>query len=177
MGIHPRRQRRVSGESYQGYRRYFATTCTVLRRPVFNQRWVATQVTAHLRQTSTLLDFALPAYCLMPDHLHLLVHATSERADFIAFMKRFKQLTGFAYKRQTGHSLWQSGYYDRILRDEESSESVARYILENPIRAGLTSAWGEYPYAWSDVYDLQPLFADWRAPDLKVGPARGNAEN
>lgn len=103
----------------------------------------------------------------MPDHVHLLVHAESERADFQALMKRFKQMTGFAYKQQTGQKLWQTGYHERILRDDESSESVARYILENPIRAGLATHLGEYPYAWSDVYDLAALFADWerRLPD------------
>jgi len=97
----------------------------------------------------------------MPDHVHLLVHAKSEHADFQAFMKRFKQMTGFAYKQQTRQKLWQVGYHDRILRDDESSDTVARYILENPIRAGLTTALGEYAYAWSDVYDLAALFADW----------------
>jgi len=97
----------------------------------------------------------------MPNHVHLLVHAKSERADFPAFMKHFKQLTGFAYKHQTRQRLWQIGYHDRILRDDESIETVARYIIENPIRAGLTTALGEYPYAWSDVYDLAALFEDW----------------
>ena len=97
----------------------------------------------------------------MPDHVHALAHAKSERADLQAFMRRFKQMTGFAYKQQTKQTLWQRGYHDRVLRDDESSESIARYILENPIRAGLTAAWGEYPYAWSDVYDLEALFVDW----------------
>jgi len=99
----------------------------------------------------------------MPDHVHILLHASSERADLPAFMKRFKQVTGFAYKQHSRQVLWQNGYHDRILRDDESSESTARYILENPIRAGLTTAWGEYPYAWSDVYDLEALFADWES--------------
>ena len=99
----------------------------------------------------------------MPDHLHVLLHATSETADLQAFMKRFKQMTGFAYKQQMRQTLWQRGYHDRILRDDESSESIARYILENPIRAGLTTAWGEYPYAWSDVYDLAALFTVWES--------------
>ena len=97
----------------------------------------------------------------MPDHVHVLLHAKSERADLPAFMKRFKQTTAFNYKQQTRRVLWQTGYHERILRDDESSESIARYILENPIRAGLTSHLGEYPYAWSDVYDLAGLFADW----------------
>jgi REP element-mobilizing transposase RayT len=160
-GVFPRRQRRLAGESYVGYQRYFVTTCTALRRPVFKERWLATDVTACLLQNAASFDFTLPAYCVMPDHVHVLLHATSDRADLLAFMKRFKQLTGFAYRRQTCQALWQVGYHERILRDDESSETVARYILENPIRAGLSNQWGEYPYAWSDVYDLEALFTDW----------------
>ena len=101
----------------------------------------------------------------MPNHVHVLIHGKSARAVFQAFMKRFKQTTGFAYKRQTHQRLWQVGYHERILRDGELSENVARYIIENPIRAGLTTAPGEYPYAWSDVYDLEALFADWERKD------------
>jgi REP-associated tyrosine transposase len=100
----------------------------------------------------------------MPDHLHALVEAKSERSDFEAFMKRFKQITGFTYKKQTGASLWQPGYHERILRSDEASENVARYILENPIRAGLSKELGEYPYAWSDVYDLEGLLTLWEDP-------------
>ena len=84
-------------------------------------------------------------------------------------MKRFKQMTGFSYKRQMKQALWQAGYNDRILRDDEQSESIARYILENPIRAGLTTTWGEYPYAWSDVYDLDGLFTAWSAANCSRG--------
>ena len=84
-------------------------------------------------------------------------------------MKRFKQMTGYAYKQQMRQPLWQRGFHERILRDDESSERVARYILENPVRAGLTAVWGEYPYAWSDVYDLESLFTDWRAANCSRG--------
>lgn len=100
----------------------------------------------------------------MPDHLHALVEAKAERSNFEALMKRFKQMTGFAYKKQTRQALWQPGYHERILRDDEASEAVARYILENPIRAGLSKELGEYPYAWSDVYDLEALLTAWEEP-------------
>ena len=157
----PRRQRRLRAVSYVGYLRYFTTICTALRRPVFRERWIATDVTAQLRRTTSECGFALPAYCLMPDHAHVLLHANSEAADLPAFMKRFKQATAFNYRQQTRQVLWQTGYHERILRDDESSEWIARYILENPIRAGLATHLGEYPYAWSDVYDLEALFVDW----------------
>jgi REP element-mobilizing transposase RayT len=157
----PRRPRRLDGFSYVGFQRYFVTTCTAFRRPVFAERWLVTDVTAQLLQTAALFDVAVPAYCVMPDHLHALVEAKSERADLEAFVKRFKQTTGFNYKQQKGESLWQPGYHERVLRNDEASESVARYILENPIRAGLSNAIGEYPYAWSDVYDLESLLTLW----------------
>ena len=110
-----------------------------------------------------MFEFSLLTYCVMPDHLHALVEAKSERSDFEALMKRFKQMTGFAYKKATGNALWQPGYHERILRDDEASEAVARYILENPIRAGLSKELGEYPYAWSDVYDLESLLTAWQS--------------
>ncbi len=89
----------------------------------------------------------------MPDHLHLLVYGTSERADLKAFVIHYKKLTGFEYSRRAGRRLWQPGYYDRVLRDEEATEAIARYILENPIRAGLARQLGEYPFAGSDLFD------------------------
>ena len=147
-------------------RRYLATTCTALRRPVFSERWLATEVTGRLRQDAASFDFVVQAYCLMPDHLHVLLEATSERADLLASMTRFKQTTGVSYRQQTKRQLWQPGYHERRLRDEEASDAVARYVLENPVRAGLTNALGEYRFAWSDVYGLEGLLTAWEETPL-----------
>jgi REP element-mobilizing transposase RayT len=57
-------------------------------------------------------EFAILAYALMPDHIHVLAEAESERPDFTAFVRRFKQLTGFAHRRETGQPLGQPGKYD-----------------------------------------------------------------
>ena len=97
----------------------------------------------------------------MPDHVHILLIAQSERADFLEFVRRFKQLTGFAHRQHYGAPLWQPGYHDRILRDDESTEAVTRYILENPVRAGLAHELFEYPFAGSDVYDSAALLSAW----------------
>ena len=60
------------------------------------------------------------------------------------FVRHFKQLSGFEMKQRTGVSLWQTSYYDRILRREESIIDVARYIWENPVRSSLVSDWRDY---------------------------------
>ena len=155
------RPRRLAGVPYVGLQRYFLTTCTALRRRVFVSADVVDNALLQIRQTATLFDFALIAYCFMPDHLHLLVRAESERANLPELVKRFKQLTGFAHRRTHAQSLWQPGYYDRIVRDDESTEAIVRYILENPVRAGLTNKIGSYPFAGSDVYSLDELLTAW----------------
>ncbi len=97
----------------------------------------------------------------MPDHVHLLLIAQSEDADLTRFVKHAKQVTGFAYRQAKGQSLWQPGYHERILRDDEATLSVARYILENPVRAGLATTLGEWPHAGSDVYTWPELLTAW----------------
>jgi len=130
--------------------RCLITACTALRRRMFTERWIVTEVTAQLFQSAALCECAVLAYCVMPDHLHALVEGRSERADFDAAIR------GLTLARR---SLWQPGAQLRLLRDDEPSDAVARYILENPVRTGLTQFVGEYPFAWSDVYKLESLFS------------------
>lgn len=74
-------------------------------------------------------------------------------------LRRAKQTTGRAYARRARQILWQEGYYDRVLRAEEDARAVARYILENPVRAGLAPAPAAYPYLGSGVWSLEDLLA------------------
>jgi REP element-mobilizing transposase RayT len=84
----------------------------------------------------------------MPDHVHLLNEGRSDAADLQKFMKSWKQATGFEYaKHNRGRRLWQVGFFDRVLRSDESTEACARYILANPVRAGLVRSVDEYPFA------------------------------
>jgi putative transposase len=160
-----KRPRRLAGVSYVGYQRYFLTFCTAHRHHAFEGDVVADRCLTQLRRSATAHDMAVVAYCFMPDHLHLLVYGIGESADLRAFVAAFKQATGFAYRRQYGRHLWQPGYFDRVLRDDESTEAVARYVLENPVRAGLTARLGEYRLAGSDVYDPQALLSAWDRQD------------
>jgi hypothetical protein len=53
--------------------------------------------------------------------------------------------------------LWQRYGFERVLRQEETTQVVARYILENPIRAGLVTRVEDYPFLGSFVYTLAQL--------------------
>lgn len=110
-----------------------------------------------LRQCLSEGDFALLAYCFMPDHVHLLVEGLSEGADLRRTVARWKQFTGYWYIREKGEALWLSGYYDRVVRDGESTMDAVRYVMMNPIRDGLTRQIGTYRFAGSDVFSGQEL--------------------
>jgi len=127
-----KRPRRLDHFSYVGYQRYFVTACAAFKRPLFAREQVAAGLIEQLLRNASHFDFSVVAYCVMPDHLHVLVEATSDQADLVAFVKRFKQMTGFAYRRQTSEPLWQAGYRERVLRNDEATDDVIRYILENP---------------------------------------------
>ena len=90
----------------------------------------------------------------MPDHLHLLVEGQSADADARRFIKAAKQYSGFHYRRPFGCRLWQRYGYERTLRSDEDTLSIARYILENPLRARLADRVEDYSFAGSEVYSI-----------------------
>ncbi len=148
---------RLRGFDYRGIQRYFVTIATKDRRRVFLDGNLVEEILAHLRQHAAAERFSLLAYCFMPDHLHILVEGGDLQANLQRFVARFKQTSAHAFGCRAGGQLWQSGYYDRVLRDDEHSSRVARYIVGNPIRAGLCGQVADYPYTGSDVYPLEEL--------------------
>ena len=98
----------------------------------------------------------------MPDHVHLVIAATHSAAHLPTFISRWKQFSGYAYRRGHGNCLWQPSYYDHVLRDDESTSKAVRYVLENPVRAGLVEAFADYPFSGSDVYSFDELKGFWR---------------
>lgn len=99
----------------------------------------------------------LYAYCFMPDHVHLLLRSEEGR-DPIRFVQAYKGKSTRTYWEVGGRGkLWQRGFYDHILRQEEDVRQVARYILENPIRKRMVESLVEYPFSGSFVFDKDEL--------------------
>ncbi len=72
----------------------------------------------------------------MPDHLHLVAQG-QEEASLKAFLKDFKQISAFHYKKNYSQRLWQRSYYDHVIRREEDMEGIFGYIVQNPERKGI----------------------------------------
>jgi REP element-mobilizing transposase RayT len=95
----------------------------------------------------------------MPDHAHFLVQGNSESSDGHRLIRLGKQYAGYAYSAKYGQKLWQPWGFERVLRDDEDTSTVARYIVENPVRAGLTKTVLEYPFGGSQICELKDLVA------------------
>ena len=93
----------------------------------------------------------------MPDHLHALAEGLSDDSDLPAFMKLFKQCSSYEWKSRYGGPLWQRSYFEHVLRDDEDTIAVARYILDNPVRAGLVREPLDYPYLGSMTTPIKDL--------------------
>lgn len=99
----------------------------------------------------------------MPDHWHGLVEL-GELDGLSALVNRLKGHTARAVNATCDRSgqVWSKGFHDRALRAGETLVATARYIVHNPVRAGLVQRSGMYPY-WDAV---------WLGPG-HGGPGRG----
>jgi putative transposase len=124
---------------YLGSHRYFLTLCTFDRQPRFRDSAAVTLVESHFLRTARDCGFSDLAHCFMPDHLHAAVQGIAENADLKVFLARMKQYSGFYYKKTFGGRLWQRYSYERVIRSEQTTRDVIRYVIENP-GTGLTHA-------------------------------------
>jgi putative transposase len=137
------------------------TFCVHHRTDVFTDATIVRAMLEQAFQAATVRQFEILAYCFMPDHLHLLVEARSSDSDLISFANLVKQRTSYTYRQSHRERLWQKGYFEHIVRDDELTQIVAKYVLENPVRAGLVKEPLEYAFSGSLVYSSRQLMDLW----------------
>ena len=142
------------------------------RRPIFSSEALASAAVEVLASLSSQTRVPAYAYCVMPDHVHLLI-GPSEQCDITSFVARFKSLV-YHEARKHGYAgtFWQRSFWDHFLRADEQVEHVAEYVLNNPVRKGLVGHWWEYPFAGSLVFDLRDIGGGGQAPALQTRQQR-----
>ncbi|MCB1567695.1 MAG: transposase [Xanthomonadales bacterium] len=88
------------------------------------------------------------AWVVMPEHVHWLLQlrATPLARCVQAFKSRSARTINAA--RGVSGTVWQAGYYDHRLRDDEDLRKQARYLVANPLRRGLVARIEDYPHWW-----------------------------
>ena len=91
----------------------------------------------------------------MPDHFHAFVGFDDQKIQLAAWMKSLKNTLSKTL-RVAGivGPHWQKGFFDHVLRNEESYEEKWHYVRENPVRAGLVKDREEWPF-WGEIFDLR----------------------
>ncbi len=150
-----RRPARLPHLSYCGCHQYSLRFATHHRLRLFAATEPVSAALAQIRRTCVEEEFDILAYCFMPDHVHLLVEGRTIQSDLRRLVKLAKQRTAFVFRtRLLVPQLWQEGYYDRVLRSADCVDVVVRYILDNPVRAGLVTRAEDYPFSgatyWPD---------------------------
>ena len=129
---------------------YHVTTVTKGRRQLFDDLVSGRGVVLTLIriQASGLADTL--AFVVMPDHLHWLLQLGQDR-DLSKTVGSMKSESSRRIRRDqpTVTRVWQRGFYDRALRRDDDLVKVARYIVANPLRAGLVERLGDYPLWYS----------------------------
>jgi len=157
----------LAGFAYVGLHRYFLTFCTHGRQPLFADPGVVLLVSTQILRAAAMHAFDVTAYCFMPDHVHLVVEGRQEGSDLRAFLARAKQYSGFEYARNARRKkLWQRYSFERVLRTNEATQMVVRYVLENPVRRGIVEHPQQYEFIGSSIYTMSELleFAFAQAP-------------
>lgn len=98
-------------------------------------------------------DFDVIAYCLMPNHYHLLLEMRAENISLA--LKRLGQDYTQYFNRKYNRvgSLWQGRFKSWFVNDEKYLNVLIKYIERNPIKKGMASRIGEYPWASAAAKD------------------------
>jgi len=159
----------VKGFSYRGFYRYFVTACTQGRSRSFADTRRANDLTAQLSPFFAVYGFEVLAYCVMPDHVHLLLEGLTAEANLLEAMRPWKQKTAREWMMRYHSRPWQAGFHERVLRDGDDIRGVVRYVLQNPVRAGRVRAVRDWPWTGSSRYsigDLEAHAGEW-TPEWK----------
>jgi putative transposase len=150
-----RKPLRLDPEVYKIKGQAFSVTVGLLSRdPLFRDQDLGRACIQILRELRAKHGNPVYAYCLMPDHVHLLV-GIGEGVPLTEFVGSWKSLC-YQARCDLGNrdKFWQRGFFDRALRGDEDLRATALYILNNPVRKGLVRDFREYPLSGSLEWGL-----------------------
>ncbi len=131
---------------------YHVTICTKSREPIFNEFEKACVASRAFHNPNLIGDATLLTWVLMPDHAHLLLRLGDQDCLSIV-VARLKSASARGVNQASGRqgAVWGKSFHDHAIRGEEYLLATARYLVENPLRAGLARNVGEYPF-WNSVW-------------------------
>ncbi len=131
---------------------YFVTFCTHDRRACLASHEVHAAFVLFAQRAADKLGIAVGRYVIMPDHVHLFVRGGP---GFVLgrWVGMLKQSLAKAPRwSRKDAQIWQEGFFDHVLRNDESHAQKWEYVRGNPVRAGLVYCWEDWPYQGEIIY-------------------------
>lgn len=128
---------------------YFITICTFNKQPFFSDNKIASIIEDEIYFRVSKNEVTVYCYCIMPDHIHLLLTLSENYCKNLSnWVSAFKRYSAKVVNDKFNISkLWQINFYDHVVRKEESMQSIAEYILSNPVRKGLVQSREDYRFS------------------------------
>lgn len=144
--------------AYQEQKRLFGRWDAVLDQAADGPHWLREPEVAQLVQEGLHYRdgkvYDLDTYCIMSNHVHVLFTPLLEGDEqYHALPAIMHSLKGFTARKANlilgrEGQFWQHESYDYVVRSEGDRERIRRYILQNPVKAGLAAAWSEWPWSY-----------------------------
>ena len=133
-------------------RLYLLTAVTHKRQAIFRDWHLARLLIVEMRRLHDTDAVESLAWVVMPDHFHWLVRLGPMPVSRL--MQNVKSRSAIAINKCTdsaGGKVWQKGFHDHALRSDQELQDVARYVVANPLRAGLVKRIGDYSL-WDAIW-------------------------
>jgi putative transposase len=127
---------------------YFVTTIVRERRPIFSDEKTCRILLTTIEHFKLILGYKIYAYCIMPDHLHLIVHPCGKyELSYIMQMIKGSFAREFNKINNSSGNIWQKRFYDEGIRDTKMLMQKIEYVHNNPIRENLVISLENYAYS------------------------------
>jgi REP element-mobilizing transposase RayT len=124
---------------------FFLTFNAADRRPILATETVHRKFREYAERGLEMKAATVGRYVIMPDHVHLFVSVFERKLS--TWEKGLKRaMSAGVDPRPDGESAWQAGFFDHLIRNQESYEQKWNYVRMNPVRAGLVGRPEDWPY-------------------------------
>jgi len=114
---------------------------------------VAQTVADALRRGVDIRHYDLHAWCIMPNHVHVLLTPCIAASRLLQLLKGVTAREANKLLGRTGEPFWQAESYDHWVRNETEFDRIAAYIENNPVKAGLVTRASEYHWSSAGALD------------------------
>ena len=159
----PEKEKQMKSYEFNNKQFYFFDNFVIKHKK--SPSWLSDSMIAEIVKNSLFFrhekEYRLICYCIMPNHVHILIKPLLEKKgkpySITRIMKNHKSFTAVEANKILKRSgrFWLSGFYDHCVRNQREFFNIIRYILNNPVKAGLVKKYWDWKYLWVDKEVLQ----------------------